>query len=172
MQSLVRYYESLAEQGKITMQGWCRSMISFAVELSEEGELLRILSLKQEEERGKKKVLVPQVFVVPQKVKRSSNVAPDFLADIPKYILGVDESEKKERLQKCFTAAREKHLDILKNVESKTARAIKNYYETWDLEKATKHPAVAAILEELTPSDNFVFYVDGFFLYRLYANYA
>ncbi len=54
LQSLVTYYESLERKGKITSPGWCSAKISFALELSEAGELLRIIPLKESVLRGKK----------------------------------------------------------------------------------------------------------------------
>ena len=47
LQSLVTYYESLERKGKITSPGWCSAKVSFALELSEAGELLRIIPLKE-----------------------------------------------------------------------------------------------------------------------------
>lgn len=52
LQSLVTYYESLERKGKITSPGWCSAKISFALELSEAGELLRIIPLKESVLRG------------------------------------------------------------------------------------------------------------------------
>ena len=55
LQSLVRYYETLAEKGKITGPGWCKEKVSYALELSNDGELKRVLPVKIEREKGKSK---------------------------------------------------------------------------------------------------------------------
>ena len=54
LQALVHYYETLARQGKITSLGWCQERVSFVLELSEEGKLKRVITLKQETTLGKK----------------------------------------------------------------------------------------------------------------------
>ena len=54
LQSLVEYYEALEKKGEITRPGWCKAKISFALDISETGVLLRVLPLKIEKQRGKK----------------------------------------------------------------------------------------------------------------------
>ena len=46
LQSLVRYYEALEKKEKITSPGWCTAKVSFALDISEKGELLRVIPLK------------------------------------------------------------------------------------------------------------------------------
>ena len=74
LQALVNHYENLAEQGKVDREGWCKAKVSYAVNLSKGGEILGILSLKTEEERGKKKVWIPQQIKVQEMVTCSSGV--------------------------------------------------------------------------------------------------
>lgn len=78
LQALVKYYEDLAKQDKAARKGWCQSKVSHAIELNEDGTIKTIISLKTEEERGKKKVWVPVLFNVP-KVTRSLGVNSNFL---------------------------------------------------------------------------------------------
>ena len=51
LQSLVQYYETLEQKGKISSPGWCTAKVSFALELSGEGKLKRVIPLKVEKER-------------------------------------------------------------------------------------------------------------------------
>ena len=44
LQSLVQYYEALEQKGEITRPGWCIARVSFALELSPNGDLKRIIS--------------------------------------------------------------------------------------------------------------------------------
>ena len=90
LQALVNHYENLEKQGKVDQEGWCKAKVSYAVNLSRDGEILGILSLKIEEERGKRKVWVPRQIKVPEMVTRSSGVSANFLCDNSKYILGID----------------------------------------------------------------------------------
>ena len=56
LQALVNHYENLAERGKVDQEGWSKAKVSYAINLSKDGKILGIFSLKQEEERGKKRV--------------------------------------------------------------------------------------------------------------------
>ena len=54
LQALVKHYENLVEKGKVSREGWCSAKVSYAVNLSSEGKVTAIFSLKEEQERGKK----------------------------------------------------------------------------------------------------------------------
>ena len=97
LQSLVQYYEALEKKGKITKPGWCMAKVSFALDISEKGELCGLIPLKIEKEQGKKKVQIPQTLMVPQMVTRSSGVASNFLCDNSSYFLGADNKGKPKR---------------------------------------------------------------------------
>lgn len=43
LQSLVQYYEALERKGEITSPGWCTAKVSYALELSRDGQLKRIV---------------------------------------------------------------------------------------------------------------------------------
>lgn len=69
LQSLVQYYEGLLKQNdknemaeRIPELGWCSARVSYMIELKEDGAIKQIISLKTEDEYGKKKVLKPQIF--------------------------------------------------------------------------------------------------------------
>ena len=99
LQALAKYYENLAEEGKVPKPGWCSAKVSYQINLSEEGDVKGISCLKTEEERGKKTVQVPQVFLVPEMVTRSSGVSANFLCDNAKYLLGISqETDEKSAL--------------------------------------------------------------------------
>ena len=90
LQALVKYYENLAEQGKVSRLGWCHAKVSYEINLSSEGDIIGITSRKIADMRGKKVVWVPANLVVPEMVTRSSGVAANFLCDNSKYMLGID----------------------------------------------------------------------------------
>lgn len=97
LQALVKHYENLVEEEKVSKQGWCSAKVSYEIELSKEGEIKNIICLKIEEERGKKTVIRPQNLLVPEMVTRSSGVSANFLCDNAKYLLGISQ-EKDEKL--------------------------------------------------------------------------
>lgn len=163
LQALVKYYECLADAGKVTRPGWCSAKVAANLNISQEGELLGITPLKNEETRGKKTIEVPQSKEVPEQVTRSSGVSPNFLCDNSSYILGIDTKGKPKRTKECFEASKERHLQILENVHSGTAEAIKSFYQNWKQDEAETNQVVSEHFEELCAASNLVFYVDGEF---------
>ena len=157
LQSLVNYYEMLLKRGKVAQQGWCQAKVSFSLNLGMDGQLKGIFTLKQERTRGDKKVWLPNFRTVPQMVARSSGVSANFLCDNSKYILGVDSNGAGKRVQECFEAARERHLTILKDVNSDLAVAVKNFFNTWNPNEAKNHPKLQEIWEEITDGSNLIF---------------
>lgn len=160
LQALVKHYETLAEQGKVSRQGWCQAKVTYALDIDMEGRLLGVISLKQEEERGKKKVWVPLIMEVPEMIARSSGVSANFLCDNSKYLLGIDKDGSGKRVLDCFQAAKEKHETILEHVESEAAVAVKNFFENWNPVKAKENPELLEKWEDITAGGNLIFYVE------------
>ena len=104
--------------------------------LNEDGSLKGVITLKEEKERGKKKIWVSSERMVPQMVTRSSGISANFLCDNSKYILGVDKAGSGKRVYECFEAAREKHLSILEFSNGPMATAIKAFFKIWIPDKA------------------------------------
>lgn len=157
LQALVQYYESLVKQGKISKPGWCRAKVSYGIELNEDGSVKGIISLKQEVERGKKKVMVPSSICVPDMVTRSSGVKANFLCDNAKYLLGIDEDGVNSRTLECFEKTREKHLEILKESEGTMAKAIYQYFKTWNPQRAKEIIYSKEQWDEVNDGGNLIF---------------
>lgn len=157
LQALVKHYENLVEKGKVSREGWCSAKVSYAVNLSSEGKVTAIFSLKEEQERGKKKVEVPSLVTVPEMVVRSSGVSANFLCDNSKYMLGIDSDGTNSRVMECFQAAKERHLALLKNMESEIAQAICRYFETWDPEAASDNSVLKEYWDDITDGGNLIF---------------
>ena len=157
LQALVKYYETLLKDGKAVPEGWCSAKVSYALNLSREGTLKSVIPLKQQQERGKKIVWIPNSRTVPKMVARSSGIVANFLCDNSKYILGVDAQGSGKRVKECFEAAKEKHLTLLANIHNDMAEAIKNYFMTWNPEEAKNYPVLADIWEEVIDGSNLIF---------------
>ena len=164
LQALVEHYEDLAAQGKLARPGWSNANISYALYINDAGELEQVASLKNEVERGKKKVLAPRTMSLPAPVKRSSGVASNFLWDNSSYILGTDEKGKPQRSLECFAACKTLHHQILDGVDSPPARAVLAFFDCWDPAKAREHPVLADKLEDILAGANLVFHYQGGFL--------
>ena len=157
LQALTQYYEDLLRLGKINRPGWSKQKLNYSLLLSEEGELLQLLHLQQEIQRGNKTVLGPQEMWVPSPVKRSSGIRPNFLCDTSSYLLGVDGKGKADRSIDCFAASKALHLQLLREVDSPIARAIVRFFEHWDPSQAASHPALQEDWEELLKGGNLTF---------------
>lgn len=157
LQALINHYENLMEREEVTQEGWCKAKVSCAVNLSGNGKILGIISLKEETERGKKTVWVPRQITVPEMVTRSSGVSANFLCDNSKYILGIDADGTNRRVLDCFEAAKEKHLALLRETEGEMAEAVRRFFETWDPEKASECAEIRERWEELTDGGNLIF---------------
>ena len=102
----------------------------------------------------------PQSKPLPAPVKRASNIASNFLWDNSSYLLGIDQKGKPERSCECFAAAARLHHEILDGVDSPVARAILAFFDTWNVENAAEHPALAGQLDEITAGGNLLFRVN------------
>lgn len=163
LRALTNYYEQLLRENKAAPWGWCQAKAAFALDLSEDGNLRGIISLKTEAERGKKKVWIPAVRRVPQMVARSSGVAANFLCDNSKYMLGIDAKGCGGRLRECFEAAGKKHEEILAEAHGRMAEAIRGFFKGWEPENAFSHPMLQEVWEEVTDGSNLIFCMDGYY---------
>lgn len=162
LQSLVEYYEVLDRAGEISRPGYGKANVSFALELSGEGEVLGIIPLKISVQRGKKSVEVPQSLPVPEQVKRAVNVQSNFLCDNSAYLLGLDTKGKPERTKACFDNAKELHEAILAGVESPAAQAVLGFFNQWEGKtEEEKLVVLGEYGEEILKGVNLVFDFDS-----------
>ena len=166
LQALAGYYHSLAQKGKIVPEGWSPVKVSFALVIGEDGELLDVMRLKEEQQRGKKTVEVPRLLQVPKQVSRSSGVKANFLCDHAGYLLGVDPGGNAERAKKRFEAGKALHLKLLKEVDCPAARAVYAYFIRWKPEQADGHPVLQEKLDQILEGGNLVFYFRGSFVHE------
>lgn len=179
LQSLVAYYETLARQGAIAKPGWGDYKISYAVNLNQQGEVIGILSLEKEVMRGKKTVSVPTVHMLPEGVKKSSGIRPQFLWANAAYCLGLPKDMKtadmaedaaakwekeKKRSIACFEAMKKYHLDILEAVHTPSAEALKRFFTMWKPETAENHPVLKTYLATNLLTANVMYAVEGVFV--------
>ena len=167
LQALTEYYDALEQKGEISRAGWCRAKTAFAICLNEKGELTNILPLKEEVDRGNRKVEISRDMTVPAQVTRTAGVKANFLCDNGSYLLGIDAKGNPERTKICLNASAKLHKDLLLNVDCVEAQAICSYFQNWDTENASEHPAVETLLEELKAGGNLVFRVGNKFAHEV-----
>lgn len=83
LQALTQYYDRYTEQ--LAPPGWEYKGIHFLIVLDNNGRVVGINDTREEE--GEKQR--PKVFLVPQAIKRSVNIAANLLWDNPEYALGI-----------------------------------------------------------------------------------
>ena len=157
LQSLVDYYEILAAVGEISKPGYCIAKVSYALNLSTEGELLGVIPLKLQALRGKKTVELPQSLEVPEQEKRAVGIKANFLCDNSGYVLGADNKGKPERSKQCFKAFVELHHNVLDDVDCVQAKAVLSFLDNWRPEQIGDCAVLKDYMEELTSGVNIVF---------------
>lgn len=167
LQALNRYYDILCEDAttEIATFGYSTVGVSFALNISADGELLDVLPLFAQVQRGKKTVDVPRSMMVPAQVKRSVNVAANFLWDNATYMLGISNQDdaKPRYSRERFEAFRQMNTDLLASVDSNVARAVAAFLRQHDPMSAREHPALVNNLDALLGGGNLVFLVKGAF---------
>lgn len=174
LQSLVNYYEILAAAGEISEPGYSIAKVSYALDISVNGELISIIPMKQQVTRGKKTFETPQSIKVPEQVKKTSGVNANFLCDNSSYVLSIstkkddtdlEESDREkefERTRQCFRAFKELHHRILDGIDSIEAKAILLFLDDWQPEKAETCQVLKDYLHELTSGAGIVFHINGY----------
>lgn len=170
LQALVSYYETLAARGELPQPGWAPVKVSYVLNLDGQGDITTVVCIKEEVTRGKKKALVPQIIQLPAPVKRTVGVTANFLCDNSSYILGADKKGKPKRSLECFQACKALHETLLVSVEEPAARALLSFFDHWQPEKLTEHPAFAhQDMEDLLASANLIFRYRGRYLHEIPA---
>jgi CRISPR-associated protein Csd1 len=165
LQSLYNYYQILLDDPEVEIAepGYSNAPVSYALNLSAQGDLLDIIPLTVPVQKGKKTVERPVRMNVPEQVKRSVNVAANFLCDNAAYVLGLTGKEAKDPAyaQKRFEAFRQLNIQILSAADSPAARAVIAFLQKHDLQTAPQHPVIARHLEGLLEGGNLIFQVEG-----------
>lgn len=164
--ALHNYYEILKDDPEvdIAQEGYSNAPVSYALNLSETGELLDIIPLSAPIQKGKKTVEGPRRMNVPEQVKRSVNIAANFLCDNATYVLGLTDREAKDPdyAKKRFEAFKQLNISILSGANSPAAQAVIAFLQNYDLQTAAQHPVIAPRMEELQAAvANLIFQVQG-----------
>jgi CRISPR-associated protein Csd1 len=165
LQALYNYYQILLKDPdvEIAEPGYSNVPVSYALNLSAQGDLLDIIPLFVPVQKGKKTVERPLRMSVPEQVKRSVNVAANFLWDNAAYVLGLTGKEAKDPAyaQKRFEAFRQLNIEILSLADSPAAHAVIAFLQKHDPQTASQHPVIARHLEGLLEGGNLIFQVEG-----------
>jgi CRISPR-associated protein Csd1 len=165
LQALARYYEILADDPKsgIAPYGYSIANVSFALNLSQNGELLGIIPLFQSESRGKKVIEVDRRMIVPERVIRASNISANFLCDNSAYVLGIStyDKEKPGYALKRFQEFREFNLNLLKDLDCPEAGAVVAFITSYNPAQAKNYAVISQKYDDIVNGNNLVFRLDA-----------
>lgn len=158
LSALNNYYQRLAnsDEEEIAPFGFSQVNISYALILSEDGQLLDVQDIR--DNSGKKPV--PAILTVPQPPKRSANIAPCFLWDKSSYVLGIsiaDDEKSKKRNKEAHLAFKVMHKELLESCNSHRLKALLAFLDNWDPEVWKE----SGLISEEMLDANYVFRLDG-----------
>jgi CRISPR-associated protein Csd1 len=166
LQSLYNYYQILLDdpEVEVALPGYSNALVSHALNLSLQGDLLGIVPLFVPVQVGKKTVERPRRMNVPEQVKRAGiSPKPNFICDYSAFVLGVPEQKGKDTQYglRRFEVFRDHNIEILSKADSPFAHAVIAFLQKHDPQKAKDHPVIARHLEALTQGNNLIFQVEG-----------
>ncbi|MBS5049169.1 MAG: type I-C CRISPR-associated protein Cas8c/Csd1, partial [Desulfovibrionaceae bacterium] len=126
LSELCRFYDRLSADPESGMppEGMSAEQISFALVISEDGKLVSVQDLRDGKGRAAR-------FFVPAAVKRSVNVASNFLWDNTGYALGVDGKGKPKRTLQTAESFKMLHRQLLASCDDVHAKALLAFLEVW-----------------------------------------
>jgi CRISPR-associated protein Csd1 len=166
LQALVRYYEILANDPDcdIAPPMYSKVGVSYAINLSPDGDILDIFPLEQSVKRGNKSIDVPLRMIVPEQIKRSGQKPPpNFMCDNSGYVLGISDKDERDSSysEKRMGMFREFHLKMLAGAAGPEARAVVKFLQKYDPAQGRDHPAIARHIPLILKGKNIVFKLDG-----------
>lgn len=124
--ALVHAYDRLPDAPPF---GYSTEKIGFCVLLEPDGSVAEVADLRAADKKRS-----PRMLLVPQAVKRTAGIAPNFLWDKSAYVLGVTAGEGKRTAEE-HAAFRAKHLDWLAGTDDEGLVALRRFLDGWTAEQ-------------------------------------
>ena len=105
--------------------GFSSEKIGFCVVLKPDGSVADVKDLRDSDKKRS-----PRVMFVPQAVKRTVGIVPNFLWDKTAYVLGVTAGEGKRTAEEHATF-RARHLEWLEGAEDEGLLALRHFLQNW-----------------------------------------
>ncbi len=169
LQALNRYYNLISDdpQSGIARFGYGPAKVSFALNLSPQGELLDLFPYYTQVQRGKKTTELPyKEMIVPAQVKKTSAINSNFLCENSAYSLGISDKDNPTYALERHEAFQKWNIKLLSKADSEAARAVIAFLENYDPHAAQEHPVIARHLEEILKGRNLVFMLHGNFVHE------
>ncbi|WP_289219792.1 type I-C CRISPR-associated protein Cas8c/Csd1 [Ileibacterium valens] len=163
LEALNNYGEHLLRTNKIPGSKWASQPVYAGLVIDENGKLVSIQQLATKD----KTRLIPLNLITPRIPDRTGTKKNSgFLCDNSKYLLGFDK-ENSSSLEEYFLTCKAKHEDVLKDIQSPEASAVRKFFENWDPELAASNDLIKENKELLLKGNNVFLLEDeyGFFSY-------
>jgi CRISPR-associated protein Csd1 len=144
IQELYAYYQRLRNEKPLIIPppGYSVEKIHFALEINENGEITRVMDLRESD--GKK--AYPKLVIVPTlEETRTNKIIPNFLWDNSKYVLGIDKMDKnatqsvkikkEKRALECFEAFKKRHEKFGEICSDEGLKALVDFLKKWTPDK-------------------------------------
>lgn len=162
LQALNQYYEALCAKGVLSVPGWDDTFkVTYGLDLNDDGEIIRVIDLREEVQRGKKTVMLPKLMRVPAREIRTNATLANFLCDNSGYMLGVDSKGRDEKGFEYFAANKTLHEKLLASAKDPAAQAILAFFRSWVPQDAMEHPLLAPCWDALLKGANLIFCYEG-----------
>jgi CRISPR-associated protein Csd1 len=170
LQALTKYYDILSSdpESDIAPPGYSSVGVSFALEISNKGELLNMIPVFQNVVIGKKTVQKPLRMTVPEYAEPTVNIAASFLCGKSDYVLGISEKDDKkpEHSIKRFAEFRRLNKELLEQADCGSARAVIAFLDNHKPANARSHKVISPYLEEILKGRRIVFLFNGKYVHE------
>jgi CRISPR-associated protein Csd1 len=159
LNALVELYDRLVADPKadVAQPGYCAANASVVLVITRGGRITSAVPLGSQQ--GSRDI--PLKLKVPDRVKRTSGDAANFLCDNAEYFLGVQGGEISERSKRRFDLARELHRRVLGPVADEGAQAVLTFFDSWKPEDYRGNEKLEQVSDVLSSGGNIVFRVEG-----------
>lgn len=130
LHALRDFYERMREDpaAGIPEYGFSVEKIHFTLVLDKNGNCVGV----DDEREVKKNRKLPKQLHVPQAVKRSSDIAANFLWDNTGYLLGADDKGKSDRAAEMFDKSKTLHHNIGDRIKNPGMHAVLRFLDKWN----------------------------------------
>lgn len=165
LQALNRYYDILSKDPEIEIAppGYSTVGVSFALNLSIQGEILDVFPLFKQVQVGNKLVEKPRRMIVPEHLKKTSGISSNFLCENSAYILGITKDGDADFGIKRFEAFRKLHQELLAKADCETSHAVLAFLGSCNPAKVRENPVIKSNLDTMLQGGNIVFMFRGDF---------
>jgi CRISPR-associated protein Csd1 len=130
LEELCCYYAEIVKIHADEIPSFFQSRASVYAEivLSKKGEAVAINPLYKTVKGGN----IPISLLVPEKIKRTSGIAPNFLCDNAMYLLGIEIGKSTSLSMDRFSSSAQLHQSVLYGIKDEGATAVKSFFKSWN----------------------------------------